>query len=334
MKAIEDIPDQLFNVKEVQRLAGRLAPLSRFISQSSKKCHRFFALLKKKNNFEWTQECRQALKKMKKYFSSPPLLSKPKEGETLLVYMAVSKVTISVVLVQEEKGETLRQAIRMVTLTNNEVEYEALIAGLEMVRGIDSKAINIKCDSQLVVNQVYEIFDTKDERMQQYVVKVQALLSRFWEWSITYIPREENAEADALANLGSSTEILGPKTGAIVQLMNSALDMKGPYQKIGEREGVNFLWENIICRFRIPKEIACDNGPQFVGVKVTKFLEDLKIKMITLSPYHPSTNGQADLTNKIIVQNLKKRLEASKGRWPEELPGVLWAYRTTVKSST
>ncbi|XP_075091811.1 uncharacterized protein LOC142171974 [Nicotiana tabacum] len=34
------------------------------------------------------------------------------------------------------------------------------------------------------------------------------------------------------------------------------------------------------------------------------------------------------------MQNLKKWLEVAKGHWPEELPGVLWAYRTTVKSST
>nr|XP_009616293.1 uncharacterized protein LOC104108861 [Nicotiana tomentosiformis]XP_016513227.1 PREDICTED: uncharacterized protein LOC107830239 [Nicotiana tabacum] len=115
---------------------------------------------------------------------------------------------------------------------------------------------------------------------------------------------------------------------------SATVSKKGPYQKIEEREVVNFLWENIICRFGIPKEIACDNKPQFIGAKVTKFFEDLKIKRITSSLYHPSANGQADSTNKTIVQNLKKRLEATKGRWPEELPGVLWAYRTTVKSST
>ncbi|XP_070034318.1 uncharacterized protein [Nicotiana tomentosiformis] len=72
---------------------------------------------------------------------------------------------------------------------------------------------------------------------------------------------------------------------------------------------------------------------QFIGVKVTTFLEDLKIKRITSSPYHPSANGQAESTNKVIIQNHKKRLEAAKGKWHEELPGVLWAYRTTAKSS-
>ncbi|XP_070046873.1 uncharacterized protein [Nicotiana tomentosiformis] len=108
----------------------------------------------------------------------------------------------------------------------------------------------------------------------------------------------------------------------------------GPYQKIGEHEVVDFLWENIIYRFGIPKEIICDNGPQFIGAKIPKFLEDLKIKRITSSPYHPSANGQAQLMNKVIIQNLRKRLEAAKGRWPEELPGLLWAYRTMAKLST
>ncbi|XP_070035574.1 uncharacterized protein [Nicotiana tomentosiformis] len=182
-------------------------------------------------------------------------------------------------------------------------------------------------------SKVYGIFDTKEERMQQYVVKVQAPLARFWEWSITHIPREDNTEADALANLGSSTEMKGSESAMVVQLMNSVLDTDGPYHKIVEHDVVDFRWENIICMFRITKEIACDNGPQFIGAKVTKFLKDLKIKRITSSPYHPSANGQAESTNEVIIQNLKKRLEAAKGKWLEELPGVLWAYRTTAKSS-
>ncbi|XP_070028768.1 uncharacterized protein [Nicotiana sylvestris] len=55
---------------------------------------------------------------------------------------------------------------------------------------------------------------------------------------------------------------------------------------------------------------------------------------ITSTPYHPVGNGQAKSTNKVIINNLKKILEESKGNWPEVLPGVLWAYRTTTKTST
>ncbi|XP_019266450.1 PREDICTED: uncharacterized protein LOC109243891 [Nicotiana attenuata] len=50
--------------------------------------------------------------------------------------------------------------------------------------------------------------------------------------------------------------------------------------------------------------------------------------------YHPVANGQAKSTNKVIIKNLEKRLEESKGKWPEVLPGVLWAYRTITKIGT
>lgn len=84
----------------------------------------------------------------------------------------------------------------------------------------------------------------------------------------------------------------------------------------------------------MPTEIVCNNGKQFIGSNVTKFLEDHKIKKILSTPYHPSRNGQAESTNKTISQNLKKRLTDAKEKWREILPEVLWAYRTILKSST
>nr|XP_009803536.1 PREDICTED: uncharacterized protein K02A2.6-like [Nicotiana sylvestris] len=83
-----------------------------------------------------------------------------------------------------------------------------------------------------------------------------------------------------------------------------------------------------------PPEITCDNGKQFISSKVTKFLEGHKIKRILSTLYHPCANGQAESTNKTIIQKLKKRLENAKGKWKDVLPEVLWAYRTTSKSST
>ncbi|XP_070018312.1 uncharacterized protein [Nicotiana sylvestris] len=153
--------------------------------------------------------------------------------------------------------EILRQAIKTIPLTNNEAEYEALIAGLELARGLDSEVIEIKCDSQLVVNQVYEIFDNSEELMQQYVIKVQALLTRFWEWSNTHIPRDDNAKADALANLGSSTKIKGSDSGMVVQLMNSVLDVDG-YHEVNSTNLV-LDWRNKIIDYlehgRLPKDL-------------------------------------------------------------------------------
>ena len=49
---------------------------------------------------------------------------------------------------------------------------------------------------------------------------------------------------------------------------------------------------------------------------------------------YPQGNGQAEVVNKVIVGGLKKRLDDAKGKWVEELPHVLWIYRTTPRRST
>ncbi|XP_075095125.1 uncharacterized protein LOC142173434 [Nicotiana tabacum] len=75
--------------------------------------------------------------------------------------------------------------------------------------------------------------------MQQYLNKVQALLARFREWSIIHIPREENVEADALANLGSSTKMKGSDSGTVVQLLHSVLGV----DVYCEVNATNLVWD-------------------------------------------------------------------------------------------
>ncbi|KAL0360164.1 UNVERIFIED_CONTAM: hypothetical protein Sradi_3700900 [Sesamum radiatum] len=77
--------------KEVQKLTGRIAALNRFISRSSDKGLPFFKILKKADAFSWNEQCQAAFENLKKYLTSPPLLTKPKPGETLFLYLAISE---------------------------------------------------------------------------------------------------------------------------------------------------------------------------------------------------------------------------------------------------
>ncbi|XP_031096938.1 uncharacterized protein LOC116001189 [Ipomoea triloba] len=90
------------SVKDVQRLTGRLAALSRFLSKSAEKSIPFFQILKKSNGFEWTPACQSAFDDLKAYLSSSPVLSKPEKDETLSIYLAVFDRAVSSVLVREE----------------------------------------------------------------------------------------------------------------------------------------------------------------------------------------------------------------------------------------
>ncbi|KAJ9552165.1 hypothetical protein OSB04_016210 [Centaurea solstitialis] len=81
IKAIKEIQSPR-NVKEVQKLTGRVAALNRFISRSSDKCHLFYNVLRKNQGFNWTEAHEKALQDLKQYMASPPLLTKPIEGES------------------------------------------------------------------------------------------------------------------------------------------------------------------------------------------------------------------------------------------------------------
>ncbi|CAL2259684.1 unnamed protein product [Prunus armeniaca] len=101
-----------------------------------------------------------------------------------------------------------------------------------------------------------------------------------------------------------------------------------------ETDVERFIWKNIICRFGCPQSIVTDNGTQFVGRQITAFFAKYGIKQHPSTPRYPQGNGQAEASNKIVLNCLKKRLEGVEGKWVDELPGVLWAYRTTKRRST
>ncbi|XP_034697291.1 uncharacterized protein LOC117923162 [Vitis riparia] len=106
------------------------------------------------------------------------------------------------------------------------------------------------------------------------------------------------------------------------------------YASIKDKDVTKFVWKNIICRFGIPQTIIADNGPQFDSKVFRNFCSELNIRNSYSTPRYPQSNGQAEATNKTLITALKKRLEQAKGKWVEELPGVLWAYRTTPGRST
>ncbi|KAL0434801.1 UNVERIFIED_CONTAM: hypothetical protein Sradi_0188000 [Sesamum radiatum] len=94
-------------INEVQRLTGRIAALSRFISKSAEKSLPFFKTLRKAKTFEWGTPCQLAFEELKAYLSGLPLLVKPSLGDTLYLYLSVTPQVVSSVLVREEGGKQL-----------------------------------------------------------------------------------------------------------------------------------------------------------------------------------------------------------------------------------
>nr|ABB46826.1 retrotransposon protein, putative, Ty3-gypsy subclass [Oryza sativa Japonica Group] len=92
------------SVREVQKLAGRIVALSRFLSKAAERGLPFFKTLRGAGKFSWTPECQSAFEELKQYLQSPPALISPAPGSELLLYLAASPVAVSAALFQETKS--------------------------------------------------------------------------------------------------------------------------------------------------------------------------------------------------------------------------------------
>lgn len=87
------------------------------------------------------------------------------------------------------------------SITNNEAEYEALIAGLRLALWLDADLAHVFCDSLLIVGHLNDDCQTNDEWMNPDVSQVLSLLDKFGRVEVKWIGQEHNAHADALAGL-------------------------------------------------------------------------------------------------------------------------------------
>ena len=111
------------------------------------------------------------------------------------------------VVLQSLEGDRLTYKVRLqYQTTNNKVEYEALLKGLELAKSIEAKSVLILGDSQLIMGQVNGTYEAKEERMKKYLEKVLQLVKKFKETNFIQILREKNMEADALAKEASADQ--------------------------------------------------------------------------------------------------------------------------------
>ncbi|XP_027177519.1 uncharacterized protein LOC113776533 [Coffea eugenioides] len=649
VKAIIDMAPPR-NIKEVQRLAGRMAALSRFLSKLAVQGSPFFKALRRGPHFEWTSECQKAFDELKAHIARLPALTSPTQGETLFIYLAVGEEALSAVLVREEdkvqkpvyyvsralqgaepryaaveryvlalvhaarklrsyfqahpvivvtdqplkqilskpdaSGRMMKWAVELSEYdlgyqpctaikaqaladfivegvscgqqevqakmtrdtaeaeqageaaevpqatkaskaglardtaeakqarktakarraTNNESEYEALIAGIMIARKLGTESIEVYSDSQLIVNQVGGNYEVKEEPLRRYVAKVHELRTQFKLFTLKQVPRSQNKRADALSKLASTSsgtlnkevlvEVVRDRAydqvdAAVIQILSSwmnplvrylangelpsskvearkillksrgyvltdgvlyrksylrpwlkcvtseegsyilrelheglygnhvgprmlakkgmqsgyywptifrdsaeleahcrscqlhspvhhaptqemiplqspwpffqwGVDLLGPFPRapggyehvivvvdyftkwveaeplnsISGRSVQKFLWRNLVCRFGIPRVLVSDNGRQFADSFLQGWCAELGIRQHFTSVGHPQANGQVENVNKTILHGLKTRIESAQTGWIDELPTILWAYRTTPRTAT
>jgi ribonuclease HI len=136
---------------------------------------------------------------------------------------------VGVVLISLQK-QRFQYAVKLhFVTTNNEVEYEAVLAGLAIAREVGALDVKIQSDSQVVVGQISGEFATQGDRLAKYLEKVHGLQSCFRSMIVTKIPR---------ARAGSATdqEIAKMKQQVLIQPNPSIDKSQGLMQVARERE--------------------------------------------------------------------------------------------------
>ncbi|GJW76754.1 reverse transcriptase domain-containing protein [Tanacetum coccineum] len=382
------------------------------------------------------------------------------------------------------KGAEFSYALRFrFDATNNEAEYEALIASLRIAEQMGIISIQANVDSRLVANQVNGSYIAKEPDMIQYLEKVKTLAGNFKKFSIKQVPRSKNKKADALSKIASTSfahltkqvlveelnkksinevevlaiveeegntwmtpiynylmeetlpaekkkarvirhksgrysvingilykkSYLGPwlrcvgplqanyvlkeihegscnmhagtrsvvekaiRTGYYWPTMHAdarkmirecqdcqwGINIAGPFPEgpskvkflivaidyftkwieakpvatITGNQIKNFMWDNIVCRFGLPGVIISDNEKQFRDNPFKDWCEKLCIRQCFASVKHPQANNLVERANRSLGEGIKARLDERSNDWIEEIPHVLWAHHTMIKSS-
>ncbi|KAK3037797.1 hypothetical protein RJ639_030716 [Escallonia herrerae] len=209
---------------------------------------------------------------------------------------AVGSSGSGIILISPE-GFTIEYALRFgFQASNNEAEYEAFLARIRLAHALKVDSLSVYSDSQLVVNHVLGDYEARDERMAQYLELVKTSAVQFRNFTIHQIPRDQNTQADTLSRL-ASTEATDVRRSVYLEFLK-------------EYQFSNWDWNDR------SRTLLDGHDHQILFHRFT-------------SVAHPQSNGQTENMNRSILQGLKKKLDEAKGAWVDELPKVLWAYRTT-----
>ncbi|KAL0440115.1 UNVERIFIED_CONTAM: hypothetical protein Slati_2494500 [Sesamum latifolium] len=332
------------SIKDIQKLAGKLASLSRFISKAADKGLPFFKILRNVKNFEWTLECDKVFNDLKEYLSSPLLLVKPIEGESLYLYLAITEHAVSSVLIKllDRDQQPVYYVSRMLQgVEKNYLLIEkyalALIVTARKLRlYFQSHTIIVLADKPL--KQVLTKPDTSG-RLVKWVIELGELHIEFH--------LRTAIKAQVLANfvVEMNNQVGERKQGKwFLQVDRSSNSSQGEaWIVLRDPQGefhIEFHLRTVI-KAQVLADFVVEmnsqvgerkQGKWFLQVDGSSNSTQREAWIVLRDPQGVEfeANGQVEVVNRIILQHLKTRLEGLKGNWAEELAGILWAYRTTA----
>ena len=202
-----------------------------------------------------------------------------------------SRYEIGVLLISPH-GDHIPRSVRLAfsnqhLATNNIIEYEACILGLETTLELGIRQIEVFGDSNLVLRQIQGHWNTRDVKLRPYHAYLELLVGRFDDLSYTHLPRAQNQFADVLVTLASMIDI--PTDTIVRLLLIESRSIPAYYCLIDEAEFDDGLpWYHDIYQF-----LRLGAYPEVVMAKNKRALRQLTAQFVICGEtlYRQSTDG-------------------------------------------
>nr|GEV79614.1 reverse transcriptase domain-containing protein [Tanacetum cinerariifolium] len=265
--------------------------------------------------------------------------------------------TVPVAETQEEPWTLFTDGSSCVdgSASNNEAEYEALVAGMQIAARIGLKDVH----AEYVMREIHEGSCSIHVGPRSVVAKA-IRLGYYWLTMHKDVRDMIRKCSDCQIHRPITRHPQQPLTliTALWPFYKWGIDIAGPFPErpgkvkflivamdyftkrieakavatITGRHVKKFVWDNIVCCFGIPGEIVSDNGKQFSDNPFKDWCDKLNITQRFVSVKHPQSNRLVERVNRSLGEGIKSRLGEGNKNWIEELPHVLRAHRTMIKS--
>nr|GEV26213.1 hypothetical protein [Tanacetum cinerariifolium] len=213
--------------------------------------------------------------------------------------------------------------------TNNQAEYEALLACLRIAKKMRVQIGFVNVDSKLVASQINGNYEACNEDMIKEIhmeacnmhLKARSVVSKAirqgYYWPTMHWDAREEIRNSLQEGPGNVKFVI-----IEINYFTKWIEAK-PLAKTTGKRVKKFVWDNIICGFGLPKIIVTDNGINFVNDPFKSRCKKLNIQKINTVVAHRHANGLVERENRSLMEGIKTRLGRERKGWVDELLNVL-----------
>ncbi|GJW61877.1 reverse transcriptase domain-containing protein [Tanacetum coccineum] len=321
-------------------------------------------LLEKNTPFIFSKDCILAFQTLKKKLTEAPILIAPNWDQPFEIMCNASDYAIGAVLGQriEKHFRPIHYASKTMSeaetnYTTTEKEMLAVVYAFEKFRSylIMNKSVVYTDHSALKY-----LFNKKDAKAR--LLRWVLLLQEF-DFSVIDTKGAENYAADHLSRLEnpqgkiSQRDEMPPNAIQVCKIFDvCCIDFMGPFPSSRGNKyilvAVDYLYKwveakafptndarvvvkflkSFFSRFVAPRAIISDRGTHFCNDKFARVMSKYGVTHRLLTPYHPQTSGQVEVTNQGLKRILERMVGENRASWSDKLDDALWAFRTAYKT--